>query len=132
MPWKTFLKAHWGAIAAADFFSVEVLTPVIPSIRPTSGPCSKARALNCYASVEEPEPRSVDQVRVPAAHRPAQRASSARRRARVRGALPRRAQPPGPGQRHPVPFARLAPGRRNRLPAREAWGVLHFYERTAA
>ena len=27
MPWKTFLKAHWGAIAAADFFSVEVLTP---------------------------------------------------------------------------------------------------------
>jgi hypothetical protein len=26
MGWKTFLKAHWGAIAAADFFSVEVLT----------------------------------------------------------------------------------------------------------
>jgi putative transposase len=26
MPWKTFLKAHWGATAAADFFSVEVLT----------------------------------------------------------------------------------------------------------
>src|SRR6202142_142340 len=26
MPWKTFLKAHWGAIAAADFFSVEALT----------------------------------------------------------------------------------------------------------
>jgi putative transposase len=26
MPWRTFLKAHWGAIAAADFFSVEVLT----------------------------------------------------------------------------------------------------------
>ncbi|MGH7437495.1 MAG: integrase core domain-containing protein [Polyangiaceae bacterium] len=26
MPWGTFLKAHWGAIAAADFFSVEVLT----------------------------------------------------------------------------------------------------------
>ena len=26
MTWKTFLKAHWGAIAAADFFSVEVLT----------------------------------------------------------------------------------------------------------
>src|SRR5450432_378618 len=26
MPWKTFLKAHWGAIAAADFFSAEVLT----------------------------------------------------------------------------------------------------------
>ncbi|MGA2450316.1 MAG: helix-turn-helix domain-containing protein [Polyangiaceae bacterium] len=25
MPWKTFLKAHWGP-AAADFFSVEVLT----------------------------------------------------------------------------------------------------------
>jgi putative transposase len=26
MPWRTFLKAHWGAIAATDFFSVEVLT----------------------------------------------------------------------------------------------------------
>jgi transposase InsO family protein len=26
MPWATFLKAHWGAIAAADFFSVDVLT----------------------------------------------------------------------------------------------------------
>lgn len=24
--WSTFLKAHWGAIAATDFFSVEVLT----------------------------------------------------------------------------------------------------------
>jgi transposase InsO family protein len=26
MSWKQFLAAHWGAIAAADFFSVEVLT----------------------------------------------------------------------------------------------------------
>ena len=26
MPWRTFLAAHWGAIAAADFFTVEVLT----------------------------------------------------------------------------------------------------------
>jgi hypothetical protein len=26
LPWKTFLKAHCDAIAAADFFSVEVLT----------------------------------------------------------------------------------------------------------
>jgi transposase InsO family protein len=26
IPWKTFLKAHLGAIAATDFFSVEVLT----------------------------------------------------------------------------------------------------------
>ncbi len=25
-PWKTFLKSHWGQIAAADFFTVEVLT----------------------------------------------------------------------------------------------------------
>jgi putative transposase len=24
--WKTFLKAHWGAVAATDFFTVEVLT----------------------------------------------------------------------------------------------------------
>ena len=26
MPWATFLKAHWGAIAGMDFFTVEVLT----------------------------------------------------------------------------------------------------------
>ena len=26
MSWSTFLKAHWGAIAASDFLSVEVLT----------------------------------------------------------------------------------------------------------
>ena len=26
MPWSTFLKAHWGAIAATDFCAVEVLT----------------------------------------------------------------------------------------------------------
>jgi putative transposase len=26
MSWETFLKAHWGAIAATDFFSIEVLT----------------------------------------------------------------------------------------------------------
>lgn len=26
MSWETFLKAHWGAIAATDFFSVDVLT----------------------------------------------------------------------------------------------------------
>ena len=26
LPWKTFLKAHFGVIAAMDFFSVEVLT----------------------------------------------------------------------------------------------------------
>ena len=26
VPWSTFLKAHWGAIAATDFFTVEVLT----------------------------------------------------------------------------------------------------------
>jgi hypothetical protein len=26
MPWKTFLAAHWYALAAADFFTVEVLT----------------------------------------------------------------------------------------------------------
>jgi putative transposase len=24
--WSTFLRAHWGAIAATDFFSVEALT----------------------------------------------------------------------------------------------------------
>ncbi len=28
MPWSKFLKAHWEAIAAADFFTVEVLTSV--------------------------------------------------------------------------------------------------------
>lgn len=26
IPWSTFLRAHWGAIAATDFFTVEVLT----------------------------------------------------------------------------------------------------------
>ena len=26
IPWSTFLNAHWGAIAATDFFTVEVLT----------------------------------------------------------------------------------------------------------
>jgi len=25
--WRTFLRAHWGAIAAADFFTTEVWTP---------------------------------------------------------------------------------------------------------
>src|SRR5262245_62655717 len=25
-PWKTFLAAHWDSLAAADFFTVEVLT----------------------------------------------------------------------------------------------------------
>jgi transposase InsO family protein len=30
MPWATFLKAHWGAIAAMDFFKVEVMTLVGP------------------------------------------------------------------------------------------------------
>ena len=26
-PWKTFLAAHWDGLAAADFFTVELLTP---------------------------------------------------------------------------------------------------------
>ena len=30
MPWATFLKAHWGAIAAMDFFKMEVMTLVGP------------------------------------------------------------------------------------------------------
>ena len=29
VPWKTFLKAHWGAIAAADFFSGKLCPAVI-------------------------------------------------------------------------------------------------------
>ncbi len=28
MQWSTFLEAHWGAVCAADFFTVEVLTPL--------------------------------------------------------------------------------------------------------
>ena len=28
MPWSKFLKAHWEAIAAADFFTVEVWTSI--------------------------------------------------------------------------------------------------------
>ena len=27
MSWSTFLKAHWGAIAATDLFTVEVVNP---------------------------------------------------------------------------------------------------------
>jgi putative transposase len=27
-PWKTFLKAHWGQVAATDFFAAEVWTPL--------------------------------------------------------------------------------------------------------
>src|SRR5947199_493342 len=30
MPWKTFLAAHWDGLAAADFFTVEVLTVAGP------------------------------------------------------------------------------------------------------
>jgi len=30
MPWATFLKAHWGTIAAMDFFKVEVMTLIGP------------------------------------------------------------------------------------------------------
>jgi transposase InsO family protein len=30
MPWATFLKAHWGAITAMDFFKVEVMTLIGP------------------------------------------------------------------------------------------------------
>jgi transposase InsO family protein len=30
MPWATFLKAHWGAITAMDFFRVEVMTLIGP------------------------------------------------------------------------------------------------------
>ncbi|MCA9710676.1 MAG: hypothetical protein KDK70_32845, partial [Myxococcales bacterium] len=28
MQWSTFLQAHWGAVCAADFFTVVVLTPL--------------------------------------------------------------------------------------------------------
>lgn len=28
IPWSTFLKSHWGSMAAADFFTVEVWSPV--------------------------------------------------------------------------------------------------------
>ena len=27
MSWSTFIKAHWGAIAATDLFTVEVVNP---------------------------------------------------------------------------------------------------------
>jgi hypothetical protein len=80
-PWASFLKAHWGAIAAADFFTVEVLTPrglvryaVLLVID------LKTRRVHTAGIVHEPygawaQPqserlrralRSVDQVRVPA------------------------------------------------------------------
>jgi hypothetical protein len=37
MSWETFLKAHWGEIAATDFFSVEVLTRAFKEILESSG-----------------------------------------------------------------------------------------------
>jgi hypothetical protein len=43
MPWETFLKAHWGALAATDFFSVEVLTSSLSHPRPRSA-CSHGRS----------------------------------------------------------------------------------------
>jgi len=33
MPWKTFLAAHWDGLAAADFFTVEVLTMRLAPLR---------------------------------------------------------------------------------------------------
>ena len=30
MSWSTFIKAHWGAIAATDLFTVEVVNPFGP------------------------------------------------------------------------------------------------------
>ena len=35
-PWKTFLAAHWDGLAAADSFTVEVLTPAAWSGTPSS------------------------------------------------------------------------------------------------
>jgi len=31
-PWKTFLQAHWGGLAAADLFTVEVLALAGPPV----------------------------------------------------------------------------------------------------
>ena len=51
--WQTFLKAHWGMIAAADFFTTEVwtwqgLVTVLHSVRHrprlTSRPCARVHA----------------------------------------------------------------------------------------
>jgi hypothetical protein len=41
MPWATFLKAHWGAIAAMDFFKVGPTSSWIVTrySLPTSGTC---------------------------------------------------------------------------------------------
>jgi hypothetical protein len=49
-PWKTFLLAHWGSLAAADFFTVEVLTlagsQAVPHLlrdRTADAPCTDRR-----------------------------------------------------------------------------------------
>ena len=33
MSWSTFIKAHWGAIAATDLFTVEVVNPFCAKTR---------------------------------------------------------------------------------------------------
>jgi hypothetical protein len=48
MAWKTFLAAHWDGIAAADFFTVEVLTlrghhPHVHCVIPAGGLSSDGR-----------------------------------------------------------------------------------------
>jgi hypothetical protein len=51
MPWKTFLKAHLGAICAVDFFSVEVLT--LTGLVPSHGsPGYQPRERKSLSSVE--------------------------------------------------------------------------------
>ena len=36
--WRTFLRAHWGVIAGADFFTMEVWTPYCPKTPPMLRP----------------------------------------------------------------------------------------------
>ena len=44
--WRTFLRAHWGAIAGADFFATEVWTPR-GLITTTRSSCSISGADGC-------------------------------------------------------------------------------------
>jgi hypothetical protein len=54
MSWETFLKAHWGEIAATEFFSVEVLTRAFEEVLESSSVKTvklpaRNRNLNAYA-----------------------------------------------------------------------------------
>jgi hypothetical protein len=50
-PWKTFLAAHWDGLAAADFFTVEVLTWRGLPAEAESG-CRRCRSVHCKPRID--------------------------------------------------------------------------------